>query len=351
MPDDVIQAPGPHRGQILPHLLRQEREVIHQILIPPHEVLPQRRVLRRHAHRASVQIALPHHHAAQHDERRRTEAEFLGAQQGHQHDVAARLDLPVHLQPDLRAQSVADECLLRLAQTNLWRDAREAHTRGRARARTSLGTANHDEVGLCLCHACGNRAHATLGHQLHGDGCLRIDVLQVENQLCQVLDAVDVVMGRRRDEADAWDAVAGLGNHLVHLEARQLSALAGLRALRHLDLYLLGVHQILRRHAEATTGHLFRLARQRDAVLRGVEPLRVLAALARIASCAQFVHRETDCLVRLLAQCTERHGSCHEVLHNLRDRLHLVETLPRPLPVRAGSRYFLKAKEITDKDG
>ena len=56
--------------------------------------------------------------------------------------------------------------------------------------------------------------------------------------------------------------MARLGNDLVDLEARKLSALTGLRSLSHLDLYFFGIDQILRGHTETTRGNLLGLARQ-----------------------------------------------------------------------------------------
>ena len=50
-----------------------------------------------------------------------------------------------------------------------------------------------------------------------------------------------------------------VGDGLGHLEAGQLAALAGLRALGHLDLDLAAVVEIIRRHAEAARGHLLDL--------------------------------------------------------------------------------------------
>ena len=47
-----------------------------------------------------------------------------------------------------------------------------------------------------------------------------------------------------------------LAMHLVDLVAGQLAALAGLGALRHLDLQLVGVDQVLAGHAEAARGDL-----------------------------------------------------------------------------------------------
>ena len=84
----------------------------------------------------------------------------------------------------------------------------------------------------------------------------RVGVLQVVDQLREVLDRVDVVVRRRRDQADARRGVPGPGDPRVDLVARQLAALAGLGALGHLDLQVVGVDQVLAGHAEPAGGHL-----------------------------------------------------------------------------------------------
>ncbi len=73
-------------------------------------------ILRRDAHRAGVQVADAHHDAAHHHQRRRGEAELLGAEQRADHDVAAGLHLAVHLHDDAVAQLVQHQHLLRLGQ-------------------------------------------------------------------------------------------------------------------------------------------------------------------------------------------------------------------------------------------
>ena len=84
----------------------------------------------------------------------------------------------------------------------------------------------------------------------------RVGVLEVVDQLGEVLDGVDVVVRRRRDEADARRRVPGRGDPRVDLVAGQLAALAGLGPLGHLDLDVVGVDQVLARHAEAARGDL-----------------------------------------------------------------------------------------------
>ena len=99
---------------------------------------------------------------------------------------------------------------------------------------------DRDVVGARLGDAGRDRADADLGDQLHRDAACGIDVLQVVDELRQILDRIDVVMRRRRDQADARRRVAHAGDVLVDLVAGQLAALAGLGALRHLDLHHVG---------------------------------------------------------------------------------------------------------------
>ena len=123
-----------------------------------------------------------------------------------------------------------------------------------------IATRDHDEVGLSLSHTSGNGSYATLGYEFHADSSCGVDILQVEDELCQVLDTVDIVMWWRRDERDTGDGVTRLGDDLIHLEARQLSTLTRLSTLCHLDLYLFSIHQVFGCDTKTSTGNLFGLA-------------------------------------------------------------------------------------------
>ena len=149
----------------------------------------------------------------------------------------------------------------------------------------------------------------------------RVDVLQVVDQLGQVLDGVDVVVRRRRDQPDAGRRVAGLRDPRPHLVAGQLAALAGLGALGHLDLQVVGVHQVLGGDAEPSAGDLL----DGRAAGRVVQPLDVLAALAGVGLAAEAVHRDREGLVRLGRDRAVRHRAGGEPLDDLADRLDLVQ--------------------------
>ena len=105
----------------------------------------------------------------------------------------------------------------------------------------------------------------------------------------------------------------------------QLPALAGLRALRHLDLQLVRVREVVRVDAEAAGGDLLDRRAARVAVLVRHVARRVLPALARVRAAADAVHRDREVLVRLARERAERHRAGREALDDLLRWLDLVQ--------------------------
>src|SRR6267378_1191705 len=94
--------------------------------------------------------------------------------------------------------------------------------------------------------------------------------------------------------------MAHLGNPGIYLVAGELAALARLGALRHLDLQVVAVDEILARHAEARRRHLLDRAAAPVAVRIFLVARGILASLAGIRLAAQAVHGDRERLVRLL---------------------------------------------------
>ena len=198
-------------------------------------------------------------------------------------------------------RSLSTQRLVRLGQAQLPRGAGVLDAGQRRGAGAAVVAADQHHVGVRLGHAGRDGADADLGHQLHADAGVVVGVLQVVDQLRQILDGINVVVRRRRDQADARRGVADLGDPGIDLVAGQLAALAGLGALGHLDLQFLGVDQVVAGDAEAAGGDLLDGAVLRVAVrLRRVAG-RVLAALAGVALAADAVHGDGQRLVRFLA--------------------------------------------------
>ncbi len=218
--DRLREGAEPERREVLADLLGDVLEERLDELRLAGEAGAQLGVLGRDADRAGVEVADPHEDAPADDERCRGEAELLGAEQRGDDDVAPGLDLPVHLDDDPVAKTVEDEGLLGLGEPELPRTAGVLEARQRRGAGAAVVPRDEDDVGVRLAHARRDRADADLGDELDVDPGLRVGVLEVVDELGEILDRVDVVVRRRRDEPDARRRVPGLGDPRVDLADR-----------------------------------------------------------------------------------------------------------------------------------
>src|SRR5439155_9577922 len=164
-----------------------------------------------------------------------------------------------------------------------------------------------------------------LRHQLHADAGVPVGVLQVVDQLLQILDGIDVVVRRRRDQSHAWRGMPHLRDPWIYFVAGKLSALAWLRALGDLDLQLPGVDQVVAGDAEPGAGHLLDGGVLRVAVRFQLVPGRIFAAFAGVRLAADAVHGHGEHLVRFLGDGAVAHRARLEAAHDRLDGLHFVE--------------------------
>src|SRR5262249_31803788 len=148
----------------------------------------------------------------------------------------------------------------------------------------------------------------------------------------QIFNRVDIVMGRRRNQAYARRGMTHAGNYLVHLVPRQLSPLTRFGPLRHFDLQITGVDEIFGGHAKTRRSHL--LDGTTPPVSIGVrpEPFRIFATFACIALSTNAVHCNGKILMGLFADGTEGHGPSGKSLDNFSSRFNLIERNRVPLP-------------------
>ena len=304
----------------LAQFLRDELHEVDDMLRIAHELLAKLRILRRDADRTSIQLADAHHDAAEYDERSRREAEFLRTEQGGDRDVAAGHHLAVRLDDDAVAQVVQHKRLMRLRQSELPRHARMTDRTDRRSACSAVIAADEDDVRVPFGNAGRDRANADFGYELDVDARARVGVLQIVNQLRQILDRINIMMRRRRNQAYAWRGAANFGNPRVDLRPGQLSAFARLRALRHLDLNLVGIDQVVARDAEAAGSDLLDRAAAGIAVRIRREALRIFAAFAGIALAADAVHRDRQRFMRFFADRTVGHRAGFEPFEDRFDR-------------------------------
>ena len=141
------------------------------------------------------------------------------------HHVSAGLHLAVDLHDDPIPQLVEHEHLLRLGQAELPRDA------GVLEARERRGPVPPSWPEMSTTSACALATPAATvptppsATSFTAIRAARVRVLQVEDQLREVLDRVDVVVRRRRNEAHARRGVAHLRDPRIHLVARAAARL------------------------------------------------------------------------------------------------------------------------------
>ena len=323
--DEFVEAANAHLRHKLAHFFGDVEKVVDDVLWRTLEARAQHRVLGRHAHRTGVEMTLAHHDAARGDQWGGREAHLVGAEQGRDNDIAAGADAAIGLDDDAAAQAVGDERLLGFGQADFPRAAGMLDRGERRGAGASLEARNGDMVGARLGDAGRDRADAHFGNELYRDRSLRVGVAQVVDELGQVLDRVDVVMRRRRDEADARRRIAHPRDGRVDLMAGQLPTFAGLGPLRHLDLDLIGVDQIFGGDAKTAGRDLLDRRAHGIAIGQGREAIRLLAAFAGIGAAADAVHGDGERRVGLAAQGAIGHGSGREAADDLLGGLDIVD--------------------------
>jgi hypothetical protein len=115
------------------------------------------------------------------------------------------------------------------------------------------------------------------------------------------------------------------GDDGVDLVAGELPALAGLGALRHLDLHHVGIDEIFGGDTEPARGDLLDRRAHGIAVGHRLEAVGFLAALAGVGLSSDPVHGDRERRVRLARDRPEAHGAGGEALDDIPGRFDLVE--------------------------
>ncbi len=277
-------------------------------------------ILGRYTGGAVVQVADAQVLAAQRDHRCGTEAETFSAEDRGLDHVKTSLQAAIGLHPDLAAQVVAAQGLVGFGQAEFPRRAGIANGRQWRSAGAAVVAGDGDQVSVGLGHAGSDGADTRLRHQFDRHQRLRVDLLEVEDQLRQVLDGVDVVVRRRRDQRHTRHGIAQSGDQAVDLATGQLTAFTRLGALGDLDLQHFGVDQVLRCDTEAAGCDLLDLRAALGAVAG-----RIFTAFAGVRARADAVHRRGNGLVRFRRQGTERDTGGVETLEDRFQRLDLFQ--------------------------
>jgi hypothetical protein len=148
---------------------------------------------------AGVEVALAHVDAAHGDEGDGAEIVLLGAEDGGVDDVEPGAQAAVGAQGDAVAQAIEHEDLLGLGDADFPGQAGVLDGAEGRGAGAAVVSGDKDDVGIGFGDAGGDGADAGLGDEFDADFGAGIDLLQVVDELGEILDGVDVVVGRRGD--------------------------------------------------------------------------------------------------------------------------------------------------------
>ena len=151
--------------------------------------------------------------------------------------------------------------------------------------------------------------------------CTGVGPLEVKNELFEILDAVDVVVGWRRNQPHTRGSVTQGRDPRIHLVGRELPTFAGFCSLGHLDLQVFCHGEVEAGNTKPPRRDLFDFAPQ-----FGVsQSLRRLSSLSGVASRAELIHRLSQCLVHLRRDGAHTHCSRSETPNDGGCRFHLFE--------------------------
>src|SRR5579859_2687784 len=133
------------------------------------------------------------------------------------------------------------------------------------------------------------------------------------------------MMRRWRNQRDPWLCMPQMGDERSHFGWRELTTLAGLGALCHLDLQLFRAHQVLGGYAKARRGNLLDLAAHGIPVEGLVVPGRIFATFAGIVASTNAIHGRGNRAVRLRTERAYRHSRDNEARANRFHRLNFFQ--------------------------
>jgi len=215
--NDLIERAVSELSEILPHLLCDELEEIHDELRFAVESCAQFRILGRHPHRAGVKVTDTRHDASLHNQRSRRKTKLLGTEQRPDNNIPTGLELPVNLHNNTVTHAVEHESLLRFCKPQLPRCARVLERVQGGCSGATIMPRHKNDIRECFCHPGRNRPDPRLAHKLDVYPRSRVRSLEIVDELLEVFDGVNVVVRGRRDKPHPSGRVASARNPRVHL--------------------------------------------------------------------------------------------------------------------------------------
>jgi hypothetical protein len=270
-------------------------------------------------------MALAHHDAAHGDKRRGSKTPLFSAEQTGNGDVASCPQLTISLDNDATTKIVEDKSLMSLGKTQLPWKTSVLDTGPSGGTGTTIVTRDENVISLGFGNTGSDDTNTSLGDELDRDTSAGVGALEIVDQLLEVLNRVDVVVGRRTNEADTRSGVTGLSDRARDLVAGKLTTLTRLSTLSHLDLELIGISEVVGGNTETSRSNLLDSGAHSITVLHAQATLGIFTTFTSVGLATQTVHGDSKGRVRLHGDGTVRHGTGNKAAHNVSPRLDLVD--------------------------
>ena len=251
-----IQCTDTEFCHIFTKFLCDKAHEVHNIFRFSAETLSKFRILCCNSDRAGIQITYTHHYTSHCYQRCGSKSEFFCSKDGCDRHVTAAHQLTVCLDADSFSQTILDQRLMCLGKSKLpWKSGIVNRTSW-CRTGSSVISGDQYQSGSCFGNTGCYGTNAGFWYQFHRNPCIFIRILAVINELCKVLDGIDIMMWRWRDQTDSRCRMTGLGNPWIYLSSRQMSAFSWFCSLCHLDLDFLCTYQISGSYTESSGSDL-----------------------------------------------------------------------------------------------
>ena len=185
-------------------------------------------------------------------------------------------------------------------------------------------TRNQNHVSASLCYTRSNCTNTRGCNKFNSHFTAWINLFEIINQLCQVLDRVNIMVRRRANQRHAFGRMTKTRDKVGHLHPRQLPSLARLCPLSNLNFKLFTMIEILSRHTKAARGHLFYFCRWIITICFRREMRRVFATFTTIRFSTYTVHSYVESFMSFRAERTKRHARGHKTLTDCCNTFHFI---------------------------
>ena len=165
---------------------------------------------------------------------------------------------------------------------------------------SSVITGDQDNLSTSFCNTCSYRTNSSLRYQFYRNPCIFIRIFQVIDQLCQILNGVNIVMRRRGNQAHTRCRVSCLCDPRVYFSCRQMAAFTRFCSLCHLNLDFLCTNQIAAGNTKSTGCYLLDCRASILSTSCRIQTFITLTTLTGIRFTMQVIHGDSQCLMGFL---------------------------------------------------